>query len=235
MTDSSSQSAPSEPERHDPNCPACPLAGRKLVPWLVVLLLVGGLGGALAVRGLGRKIEADIDPKPLPLPDVDAPFVTTPDDIVDAMLTLADLKSGDVLYDLGCGDGRIVVAAAKEFGCRAVGYDNNPQRIKESRENAKKNGVEDLVEFHQEDIFTLDLSKASVVTMYLLPRLNVKLIPQLEKLEPGSRIISHDFDMKGVTPDKVVNVYCEEQQRDHILYLWTIPLHKEPAAEPAAD
>jgi len=127
----------------------------------------------------------------------------------------------DVVYDLGCGDGRIVVTAAKRYGCRAYGFDVDPQRIKESKENVEKNGVGDLATIQQKDVFTLDLSKASVVTLYLLPSLNVKLIPQLERLKPGCRIVSHDFDMRGVVPDKVLD------EDGHILYLWTTPLKKE--------
>src|SRR5207247_969904 len=126
------------------------------------------------------------------------------------------------VYDLGCGDGRIVVTAAKKYGCKCIGFDIDPDRIKDSNENVKKNGVEKLVEIKDKDIFTLDLSGANVVTLYLLPELNVRLIPQLEKLKPGSRIVSHDFDMKGVKPDKVEKV--EAEGREHTVYLWTVPL-----------
>ena len=142
------------------------------------------------------------------------------------MLELAEVKKDDLLYDLGCGDGRIVVTAAKKYGCKAVGFDIDPQRIKESLENVEKNNVGDLVRIEQKDIFTLDLSKANVITLYLLPRLNVKLIPQLEKLKPGSRIVSHDFDMEGVTPDKVVKLTSSEGNAEHTVYLWTTPLKK---------
>jgi ribosomal protein L11 methylase PrmA len=141
------------------------------------------------------------------------------------MLELAKVKKGDVVYDLGCGDGRIVVTAAKKYGCKAVGFDIDPERIKESRENVKKNKVEDLVQIRQKDIFTLDLSKANVVTLYLLPRLNVKLIPQLEKMKPGSRIVSHAFDMAGVKPDTTETVTVDGSE--HTIYLWTVPLKKE--------
>ena len=126
------------------------------------------------------------------------------------MLELAEVKKGDVVYDLGCGDGRIVVTAAKKYGVKATGYDVDPQRIKESNENVEKNKVGDLVSIQQKDIRTLDLSGATVTTLYLLPQLNVKLIPQLEKLKPGSRIVSHAFDMKGVKPKKVVEVPCND-------------------------
>jgi cyclopropane fatty-acyl-phospholipid synthase-like methyltransferase len=161
------------------------------------------------------------------LRDPDVIFVPTPQNVVDKMLEMAQVKKTDLLYDLGCGDGRIVVTAAKEFGCKAVGYDIDPQRIKESKENVEKNNVGDLVTIKQEDIFTLDLSDADVITLYLLPSLNVKLIPQLEKLKPGSRIVSHDFDMKGVIPDEVVTITPGDIYGDHRVYLWTTPLKKE--------
>jgi len=154
-------------------------------------------------------------------------FLPTPPEVVDKMLELTQVKKGDLVYDLGCGDGRIVIAAAKKYGCRAVGYDIDPNRVRESRENVDANNVGDLVKIEQADIFALDLSKADVITLYLLPSLNVKLIPQLEKLKPGSRIVSHDFDMQGVKPDKVVTVNPDSGSREHTVYLWTTPLNKE--------
>jgi ribosomal protein L11 methylase PrmA len=157
----------------------------------------------------------------------DVVYVPTPHDVVDKMLEIVKLTKKDVVYDLGCGDGRIVIAAAKKYGCKAKGFDIAPERVKESRENVKKNHVEDLVEIVQEDVFKVDLSKASVITLYLLPSLNVKLIPQLEKLKPGSRIVSHDFDMEGVTPEKVESVTSEEDDIPHTIYFWTTPLKKK--------
>lgn len=164
----------------------------------------------------------------------DVIFVPTPQIVVDKMLEMAKVTKNDLVYDLGCGDGRIVVTAAKKFGCRAIGYDIDPVRVKESLENVKKNKVEHLVKIEEKDIFTLDLSKANVITLYLLPSLNVKLIPQLEKLKPGSRIVSHDFDMKGVKPDKVVTIESKNGGGEHTVYLWTTPLKKvkEEDAEP---
>ncbi len=162
----------------------------------------------------------DEDKKP------DVIFVPTPQEVVDKMLELAAPKKDDVLYDLGCGNGIIVVTAAKKYGCKSTGFDVDPERIKESTDNVKRNGVENLVQIKKQDIFTLDLSNANVVTLYLLPRLNVRLIPQLEKMKPGSRIVSHAFDMEGVTPDKVVTVKCKDGV-DRTVYLWTTPLKKE--------
>ena len=165
----------------------------------------------------------------------DVRFVPTPQDVVDKMLEVAKVTKTDLLYDLGCGDGRIVITAAKRYGCRAVGYDIDPERVKESLANVEKNKVAHLVTIHKKDIFTLDLSKANVITLYLLPRLNVKLIPQLEKLKPGSRIVSHDFDMKGVKPDELVTLISEEDSEEHTIYLWVTPLKKIEEATPDND
>lgn len=187
----------------------------------LTLSLVGLAGFCLLVPN-ARLLSQE--KKPTRTPDVI--FVPTPQEVVDKMLELAEVKKDDVVYDLGCGDGRIVVTAAKKYGCKATGFDIDPQRIKESNENVKKNDVGKLVEIKNEDIFTLDLSKANVITLYLLPSLNVKLIPQLEKLKPGSRIVSHSFDMRGVKPEKVVNVQTKDGG-EHTIYLWRTPLQKE--------
>ncbi|MHC4132944.1 MAG: SAM-dependent methyltransferase [Planctomycetota bacterium] len=174
--------------------------------------------------------------KPSRKPDVI--YVPTPQEVVDKMLEMAEIKEGDVIYDLGCGDGRIVVTAAKRYGVKAFGFDINPKRVRESLENVRKNNVRHLVTIKQEDIFTLDLREANVVTLYLLPSLNVKLMPQLEKLRPGSRILSHDFDMSGAKPleeyrmntsgnfdgDDDGEYYGDEQ---HTIYKWIVPWEKE--------
>ena len=165
----------------------------------------------------------------------DVVYVPTPHDVVAKMLELAEVRKGDVLYDLGCGDGRIVVAAAKKLHCPAVGYEIDDERVAEARKNIKRAKVEKLAKIEQKDIFTIDLSPASAVTLYLLPKLNVRLIPQLEKLKPGSRIVSHDFDMKGVLPDKVLHMTSKEDNVGHILYLFTTPLKKDPKAKSGSE
>jgi tRNA G37 N-methylase Trm5 len=164
----------------------------------------------------------------------DVVYVPTPHDVVDKMLEMAGVKKGDVVYDLGCGDGRIIVAAAKK-GAKATGYDISPDRVKEAKANVKKNKVERLANIIEADIFTLDLSKADAITLYLLPKLNVKLIPQLEKLKPGSRIVSHDFGMEGVKPDREVNMTSQEDGTSHTIYLWTVPLKKKAARTQGAN
>lgn len=176
-------------------------------------------------------VAQETKPKAEKAPEPDVVYVPTPHDVVTKMLQLAAVTKKDVLYDLGCGDGRIVVMAAKKYGCRAAGFDIAPERVRESRENLKKNKVESLATIRQQDVFKLDLSPASVVTLYLLPDLNVRLIPQLEKLKPGSRIVSHDFDMEGVKPDKVVHLKSNEDNEEHTIYLWTTPLKKQKAKE----
>ena len=152
-------------------------------------------------------------------------YVATPQEVVDKMLDMARVTKDSLVYDLGCGDGRFVVTAAKKYGCKAVGYDISPRRVRESRENVKKNNLEHLVRIEQKDIFTLDLSKADVITLFLLPSLNVKLIPQLDKLKPGSRIVSYNFGMRGVLPDQTVK-YTTKDKGQHTIYLWITPLNK---------
>jgi tRNA G37 N-methylase Trm5 len=155
------------------------------------------------------------------------PYVPTPQEVVDRMLELAQVKKGDVVYDLGSGDGRIVVTAAKKYGVKAIGFEIDPQRIKESHENIKKAGVENLVEIRQQDIRNVDLSQASVLTMYLLPEVNLMIRPNIWKqMKPGSRVVSHDFDMGDWKPLKTEQIK-DGSSWDHTLYLWHVEAGKK--------
>ncbi|MBW4699001.1 MAG: class I SAM-dependent methyltransferase [Aphanocapsa lilacina HA4352-LM1] len=153
-----------------------------------------------------------------PKRDPDVVYVPTPQEVVDQMLTVAQVGKDDVIYDLGSGDGRIVVTAAKQYGARGIGIDINPARIVEANENARKAGVTNRVRFLEQDLFETDLSEATVVTLYLLPDLNVKLRPRLfSQLKPGTRVVSHAFDMGSWKPDRVLKV------KDSTVYYWVIP------------
>ena len=150
-----------------------------------------------------------------------APYVPSPPEVVDRMLALARVTSSDVVYDLGCGDGRIPIAAAKRYGARGVGLDIDPKRIEESRANARAAGVEHLVEFRVEDVMTADVSGATVVTLYLLSSSNAKLRPILTRqLRPGSRIVSHAFSMGPTWPAETVDQFTTSTGDEITLYLW---------------
>lgn len=195
--------------------------------------LMSGLTVSLALAGtLGTLAAAQPSTTGKRSPDV--VYVGTPHDIVAKMLELVSPKKDEILYDPGCGDGRIVVMAAKKYGCQAVGIDLNPVRIREALANIERNGVGQLVKIERKDIFTVDFSEASVVTLYLLPWMNKKLIPQLEKLKPGSRIVAHDYSIEGITPDKELTVTSKEDAVEHFLYVYSVPLKKEKA-EGAGD
>ncbi len=150
--------------------------------------------------------------------NTDVPYVPTPEAVVAKMLELADVKKDDVLYDLGSGDGRIVITAAKEYGTTGVGVDIDPQRIREAKQNAQEAGVTDKVEFRQGNLFDIDLRPASVVTLYLLPSINMQLRPKLlEELKPGTRVVSHAFTMGDWEPEETVEV------DGSTIYFWTVP------------
>lgn len=148
----------------------------------------------------------------------DVPYVPTPQEVVDAMLEVAKVNKNDTLYDLGSGDGRIVITAAQKFGTRGTGIDIDPERIQEANANAQKAGVTDRVKFVQQDLFKTDFSDATVVTLYLLPDINLKLRPTLlSKLKPGTRIVSHAFDMGDWKPEKTLQV------DGRTVYYWVVP------------
>jgi SAM-dependent methyltransferase len=164
---------------------------------------------------------------------VDVPYVPTTVEAVTAMLKLADVQPGDVVYDLGCGDGRIVIVAAKDFGARGVGIDIDPDRIREAKGNAKKAGVENRVRFEENDLFKADFHEASVVTLFLLNSVNLKLRPKLlAELKPGTRIVSNTFDMGDWKPEKEITVDGPDDDDTFLsrkLYLWLVPLRGRAA------
>ena len=148
---------------------------------------------------------------------INSPYVATPAPVVDAMLSLARAGQSDVVYDLGCGDGRIIIQAAKRFGAHGVGIDNNPERIREAQENARREGVANLVEFRIGDLYDANVGKATVVALYLLPDVNLRLRGKLKaQLKPGARVVSHTFDMGDWKPNKEQTVAGEK------IYLWKI-------------
>ena len=184
--------------------------------WIASMWLAAG--PALALDGA---TQAQID-RGERNPDVI--FVPTPQEVVEDMLRLANVRPGDVLYDLGSGDGRIPVTAARLYGVRAVGIDIDPERIREAQENARRNGVERLAQFRMGDLFKADFRDATVVTLYLLPDLNLKLRAKLlRELQPGTRIVSHQFDMGSWKPDKKL------ESNGRTVYFWVVPETKKPA------
>ena len=186
---------------------------------LHLLAATAVLGGLLAHAGAARADEK--------LPTV--PYVPTPEEVVDKMLTMAKVGKNDVVYDLGCGDGRIVITAAKKYGARGVGIDLNPERIKEANENLKKAGVGDRVKFMVGDLFESNFSEATVVTLYLLPQVNAALRPQLwRQLKVGTRVVSHAFDMGPEWPPERT-----ETVDGRTVYMWTITEANKKAAGPA--
>jgi ubiquinone/menaquinone biosynthesis C-methylase UbiE len=152
----------------------------------------------------------------------DVPFVPTPEKVVERMLEIAKIEPKDVVYDLGSGDGRIVIAAAKRYGARGVGIDIDPERVREARDNARRAGVGDKVEFREGDLFHANIGEATVVTIYLLSGINLKLRPKLlAELKPGTRVVSHAFDMGDWKPDATAKVGTST------VYYWVIPERKQ--------
>lgn len=182
--------------------------------WSVGLLVLGAGVSATAQEGATR-----------PSRKLDVWYVATPHEIVDRMLQVAKVRAGDVVYDLGCGDGRMVIAAARKFGTRGIGIDLDPARIREARENAKRAGVDKTVTFKVGDLFETDLTEATVVMLYLLPEVNRRLKPKLfRELRPGARVISHDFDMGADWPaDQYVKLGGDG------IYLWIMPPYADRA------
>jgi ribosomal protein L11 methylase PrmA len=180
-------------------------------------LIALGLATALLAMPSAASAQAPAAQTATRRPDVI--YVPTPEEVVEAMLQVAKVTKNDVVYDLGTGDGRIPVTAAKKYGARGVGIDIDPQRIKDANENVAKNNIGDRVKIVQGDLFETDISEATVVTLYLLPSLNQKLLPKLNKeLKPGTRIVSHAFDMGDKKAEQELDVNGRK------VYLWTIPI-----------
>lgn len=188
----------------------------------IVILAVLGTCSVHTLRAAASEPATGDRPKRTP----DSVFVPTPDDIVAKMLDVAGVTKDDLVYDPGCGDGRIVIAAAKKYGCRGVGIELSPKLVRDARAGAVRNQVERLVRILEEDIYAVDMSEATVVTLYLLPNMNVKLIPQLQKLKPGARIVAHDYGFQDRVeePEKTITVKSREDAVEHYIYLWTAPL-----------
>jgi len=179
----------------------------RLLTVLTLATVLAGVPGAVFAQATATAVRP---------PDVI--YVPTPEEVVDAMLQVAKVTKNDIVYDLGTGDGRIPVMAAKKYGARGVGIDIDPQRIKDATENVQKNGVGDRVRIVQADLFEANISEATVVTLYLLPVLNQRLKPKLLKdLKPGTRIVSHAFDMGDWKPEQELDVNGRK------VYFWTIP------------
>lgn len=186
------------------------------------LATMGWFTSRLSWLGIGNEIrvaqaqDSGLESKKI------VPFVPTPQDVVERMLELTQVKKGDVVYDLGSGDGRIVITAAKKYGVKAVGFEIDPDLLKQSRESIKREGLGHLAEIREQDILTVNLSPASVVTMYLLPEVNLMLRPNVwRQLKPGSRVVSHDFDMGDWKPLKTESIK-DKSGWDHTLYLWHV-------------
>jgi ribosomal protein L11 methylase PrmA len=165
------------------------------------------------------------------IPDV--VYVGTPYDVVSRMLQLAEIKKDDKIYDLGCGDARMIVLAARKYGSRGVGYEIDPERIQAARENIRRNQVGHLVKVVSEDLFKADFSDADVLLLYLLPDINEKLLPKFEKLKPGARLVLHDYGLEGIEADRTMHVISNEDNAVHILYRYTAPITRTPGSHDA--
>lgn len=195
-----------------------PLKTSGLLTALSCLLLLA-FAGPMAPAGYAQQRAQD-------RAGLDVHYVPTPQSVVDKMLEMADVKQDDYLIDLGSGDGRIPITAAKKFGTHGMGVDLDPARIQDANENAKRQRVTDKVEFKQQDLFETDISKASVLTMYLLSSINMRLRPRiLEEAKPGTRVVSHSFGMGDWKPDRV------EKVDGKTIFLWIVPEAKEKRAD----
>jgi SAM-dependent methyltransferase len=204
---------------------------------LVVSLIVVGL--AIAGSALWRiwssnwEVSKNLS-QPAGWTGINAPFITSTSTAIEKMSEIAELTMEDVVYDLGCGDGRIVIGAVQHSGCRGIGFDIDPERIKESIANATASGVSERLEFREQDVFTVDLSQCNVAMMYLLPWMVAKLEPQFEQMKPGSRIVSQDYYIEQVRPQRAVRVNAPTENNPdafYMLYMYTTPLRRDLSME----
>ena len=192
------------------------------VAGLFVLAAIITPHGARFVSAAQNVAPEEQEPRQMRGPD--AVYVGTPYDVVSMMLQMADVKNNDMVYDLGCGDARMLVLAAQKYGARGIGYEIDPELVIRARQNVSKNNTQELVKVIQADIFTLDLADVDVMPLYLHPDMLVRLMPQIEKMKPGSRIVCHEYGLPGAIPDRTITVRSNEDNAERRLMLYTIPL-----------
>lgn len=196
--------------------------------WMrVVGWAVGVMAFTLLVPGDGLRASAD-EPPAAGKKKPDVGYYPTTQDIVERMLELARVAPRDTLVDLGCGDGRFVITAARKYGCRATGYEIDPKLIEQGRKQIREEKLEALARIEDRDLFTVDLSDTSVVMLFLLPKMNEKLVPQFRKMRPGSRIIAHEFEIPGLKPDRELVLVSTVDKSEHVIFVYSHPF-------PAAD
>jgi cyclopropane fatty-acyl-phospholipid synthase-like methyltransferase len=184
-----------------------------------------GIGGLVAAWFAVARAGDEAAFKPARTPD--CVYVGTPQDVVYRMIELAEIRKGDLVCDPGCGDGRLLIAAARRHECRGIGYELDPKLAQEARQIARERGVAQYVKFEEEDIFTVDYSEADVIVAYLLPEMITRLVPAFEKMKPGSRIVAHDYPMANIAPDQVVTMTSNEDNVEHTIYVYRTPLKPE--------
>ena len=177
------------------------------------------------VLGYGVLVGDETQPKPSRTPD--CVYVGTPQDVVYKMVELAEIRKGDLVCDPGCGDGRLLIAAARRHGCRGIGYELDPKLANEARQIARQRGIARTVRFEEQDIFTVDYSPVDAIVAYLLPEMITRLVPSFDKLKPGSRIVAHDYPMDKIVPDQVVTMLSNEDNVRHTIYVYRTPLKRE--------
>jgi precorrin-6B methylase 2 len=204
---------------------------RNILRWAAMGTFAASLALFACAADDGKaKQDAAVDPDKKP----DCVYVPTPHDITAKMLEMAQLKKTDLVYDPGCGDGRLCVTAAKMYGCKAVGFEIEPTLVEQAKKNAKRRNVEHLVSIEKKDIFKLDYSQANVLMLYLLPHMLERLIPSFEKMAPGSRIVAHDYHLPGIVADEQIEMVSKEDNTKHYLCYYKLPL-KRAAAKPASS